>query len=67
MIYQEAKEAFNNMSKIIVDGRTYRHINAIIFRRHEQIEVIQLELQDESSHNSVTIVKMEKAEVAEWN
>ena len=65
MIYQEAKEAFNKRSRIIVDGRIYRHINAIIFRRHEQIEVIQLELQDESSQNSVTVVKMEKAEVAE--
>lgn len=65
MIYQEAKEAFNNRSKIIVDGRTYKYINAIIFRRHDQIEVIQLELQDESSQNSVTVVKMEKAEVAE--
>lgn len=65
MIYQEAKVAFNNRSRIIFDGRTYRHINAIIFRRHEQIEVIQLELQDESSQNSVTVVKMEKAEVAE--
>lgn len=65
MIYQEAKEAFNNRSRIIVDGRKYKHINAIIFRRHEQIEVIQLELQDESSQNSVTVVKMEKAEVAE--
>lgn len=65
MIYQEAKEAFNKRSRIIVDGRTYKHINAIIFRRHDQIEVIQLELQDESSQNSVTVVKMEKAEVAE--
>lgn len=64
MIYQEAKEAFNNRSRIIFDGRTYKQINAIIFRRYEQIEVIQLELQDDSSQNSVTVVKMEKAEVA---
>lgn len=63
MIYQDAKKAFKERKKIKAHGILYEHINAIIFRRHENIEVVQLELQDINTQNSVTTVKMENAEV----
>lgn len=51
--------------KIKAAGKTYKHINAIIFRKTENLEVIQLELQDISTQNSVTIVNINQAEVAD--
>lgn len=51
--------------KIKAAGKTYKHINAIIFRKTENLEVIQLELQDISTQNSVTIVNINQVEVAD--
>ena len=63
MIYQEALKAMKSRIKIKAAGKTYKHINAIIFRKTENLEVIQLELQDISTQNSVTIVNINQAEV----
>ena len=65
MIYQEALKAMKSRIKIKAAGKTYKHINAIIFRKTENLEVIQLELQDISTQNSVTIVNINQAEVAD--
>lgn len=65
MIYQETLKAMKSRIKIKAAGKTYKHINAIIFRKTENLEVIQLELQDISTQNSVTIVNINQAEVAD--
>lgn len=64
MIYQEALKAMKSRIKIKAAGKTYQHINAIIFRKTENLELIQLELQDLGTENSVTIVNINQAEVA---
>lgn len=65
MIYQEALKAMKSRIKIKAAGTTYKHINAIIFRKTENLELIQLELQDINTQNSVTIVNINQAEVAD--
>lgn len=65
MIYQEALKAMKSRIKIKAAGKTYKHINAIIFRKTENLELIQLELQDLGTENSVTIVNINQAEVAD--
>lgn len=65
MIYQEALKAMKSRIKIKAAGKNYKHINAIIFRKTENLEVIQLELQDINTENSVTIVNINQAEVAD--
>lgn len=65
MIYQEALKAMKSRIKIKATGKTYKHINAIIFRKTETLELIQLELQDLGTENSVTIVNINQAEVAD--
>lgn len=65
MIYQEALKAMKSRIKIKAAGKTYKHINAIIFRKTETLELIQLELQDINTQNSVTIVNINQAEVAD--
>ena len=50
--------------KIKACGLTYKCINAIIFRKTDTVEMIQLELQDLNTYNSVTIVNISQAEVA---
>lgn len=65
MIYQEALKAMKSRTKIKAAGKTYKRINAIIFRKTESLEVIQLELQDLGTQNSVTIVNINQAEVAD--
>ena len=65
MIYQEALKAMKSRIKIKAAGKTYKHINAIIFRKTENLEIIQLELQDLGTENSVTIVNINQAEVAD--
>lgn len=62
MTYQEAKRAIKKRLKIKSGGIIYKHINAIIFRKTDEIEQVELELQDVKA-NSVTICKMEQAEV----
>lgn len=64
MIYQEALKAMKSRTKIKAAGKTYKYINAIIFRKTENLELIQLELQDLGTENSVTIVNINQAEVA---
>lgn len=64
MIYQEAKQAMKSRCKIKLKGIVYKHINAIIFRKTENLEIIQLELQDMQA-NSVSICRIEQAEVAD--
>lgn len=51
--------------KIKACGLTYKCINAIIFRKTDTVEMIQLELQDLKAYNSVTIVNISQAEVAD--
>jgi|GEM_PF-6577219 hypothetical protein len=65
MIYQEALKAMKSRKKIKAAGKTYKYINAIIFRKTENLELIQLELQDLGTENSVTIVNINQAEVAD--
>lgn len=65
MIYKEAVKALKERAPVQVDGIIYKHINAIIFRKTDEIELIQVELQDKSNINSVKIVKLEKVEKAE--
>lgn len=65
MIYQEALKAMKSRIKIKATGKTYKYINAIIFRKTENLELIQLELQDLGTENSVTIVNINQAEVAD--
>lgn len=62
MIYQEALKAMKNRSKVKVDGIVYKRINAIIFRKTETKEMIELELQS-NARNSVTICDIAQAEV----
>ncbi|MGF0095030.1 hypothetical protein ACQRC6_01200 [Peptoniphilus sp. SGI.035] len=62
MIYQEALKAMKNRSKVRVGGIVYKHINAIIFRKTETKEMIELELQS-NCQNSVTIADIAQAEV----
>lgn len=61
MTYQEAKKAFKTRAPVKSGGITYKHINAIIFRKTE-IEIIQLELQDMNNNNSITIARLEQVE-----
>ena len=63
MNYQQAKEAFNEFKEIKCLGVVYKNIQAIIFRRANGLEVVQLELLDKSG-NSVTVAKMKDCEVA---
>lgn len=65
MIYQEALKAMKSREKIQACGLTYKCINAIIFRKTDTKEMIQLELQDLGTQNSVTIVNIGQAEVAD--
>ncbi len=43
-------------------GIVYKRINAIIFRKTDTREYIQLELQDKKTQNSITIVNINQAE-----
>lgn len=65
MIYQEALKAMKEKKRIKASGIIYKRINAIIFRKTDTIEMIQLELQDINTQNSVTIVNINQAEVAD--
>lgn len=60
MTYQEAKKALKTRAPVKLDGITYKHINAIIFRKTE-VEIIQLELQA-TKGNSITIARLEQVE-----
>ncbi|MDU3456657.1 MAG: hypothetical protein E7F47_01980 [Peptoniphilus harei] len=64
MIYQEALKAMKNREKIKACGLTYKWINAIIFRKTDTKEIIELELQS-PVRNSITIVNINQAEVAD--
>ena len=64
MIYQEALKAMKGREKIKACGLTYKCINAIIFRKTDNKEIIELELQS-PVRNSVTIVNINQAEVAD--
>ena len=64
MDYQQAKEAFNTKKEIKHKGVEYRCITAIVFRRTNGLEVIQLELLDKNG-NSVTVAKMKDCEAVE--
>ncbi|NMW84245.1 hypothetical protein HKO22_00610 [Peptoniphilus sp. AGMB00490] len=64
MIYQEALKAMKNRSKVKAAGIVYKHINAIIFRKTESKEIIEIELQS-NCQNSVTIVDIAQAEVSD--
>lgn len=59
MTYEEAKKAFARQEPVLYRGIEYRHINAIIFRRHGAEKITQLELQDIDAR-SVTVADMEK-------
>lgn len=59
MTYEEAKKAFDRRESVLYRGVEYRHINAIIFRRHGAEKSTQLELQDIDAR-SVTVADMEK-------
>lgn len=59
MTYEEAKKAFDRRDPVLYRDIEYRHINAIIFRRHGAEKITQLELQDIDA-NSVTVADMEK-------
>lgn len=63
MIYQEALKTMKKRIPIKAGGIVYKRINAIIFRKTDTKEYIQLELQDKKTQNSVTIVNMSQAEV----
>lgn len=53
-----------NRVNVVACGIVYRHINAIIFRKTNFVEIIELELQDMRA-NSVTVLKIDKVEVAD--
>lgn len=59
MTYEEAKKAFDRREPVLYRDIEYRHINAIIFRRHGAEKITQLELQDIDAR-SVTVADMEK-------
>lgn len=65
MIYKEALAAMKSREQVKCNGILYKHINAIIFRKTDDIEMIQVELQDASNYNSVTIAKIENVERVE--
>lgn len=62
MTYQEARQALKTRAPVKVNGTEYKHINAIIFRKTDKIELIQVELQDMNNNNSVTIARLEQVE-----
>ena len=62
MNYQQAKEAFNTRKEITCKGIDYKSIEAIIFRRSNGLEIVQLELADYTG-KSVTIANMKECEV----
>ncbi|MET3616757.1 uncharacterized protein YdeI (BOF family) [Peptoniphilus olsenii] len=62
MTYKEAVKAMRERQKVKLGGIVYKHINAIIFRKTKTAELIQVELQDDSNYNAVTVAKIEKVE-----
>lgn len=62
MTYQEAREVLKSRVRVSAGGIIYKHINAIIFRKTDKIELIQLELQDQEA-NSVKIARINDVEV----
>lgn len=62
MTYQEARQALKTRAPVKVNEREYKCINAIIFRKTDKIELIQVELQDMNNNNSVTIARLEQVE-----
>ncbi|WP_071026031.1 hypothetical protein [Peptoniphilus raoultii] len=62
MIYQEALKAMKKRIPVKAGGIVYKRINAIIFRKTDTREYIQLELQDKKTQNSITIVNINQAE-----
>lgn len=59
MTYKEALKAMKSRDNVIVNDIVYKRINAIIFRKTDEQELIEAELQDMNT-NSVIICELEK-------